>query len=146
VKNSSKQIETALGFIQERTKRKVRSAIYGICKEVIMQTPVDTGRLINNWYASNKKPVQLSTKAVDKSGKNSLARVNKALTRLKLGQTFYLSNNLPYAAVVEFGEYPNPPKKPTGKTVNGFSKLAPQGMLRIGLIRGLAKFRASGGK
>lgn len=146
MKNSSKQIETALGFIQERTKRKVRKVIRDICKDVIMQTPVDTGRLINNWYASNKQPVQTTTKATDKTGKNSIQRVDRALTKLKLGQTFYLVNNLPYAAVVEFGQYPNPPKKPTGKTINGFSKLAPQGMLRIGLRKGMAKLKASGGK
>lgn len=42
-----------------------------------------------------------------------------------------IHNPLPYAKVVEYGLYPNPPKKGTGKTVNGFSTQAPAGMVGI---------------
>jgi hypothetical protein len=31
--------------------------------------------------------------------------------------------------------YPNPPKNPTGKTINGFSTQAPKGMSRINVER-----------
>jgi hypothetical protein len=65
---------------------------------------------------------------------------------LKIGQTFYMANSLPYARTVEYGKYPNPPKNPTGKTVNGFSRQAPAGMARIAVDKGIAKLRARGGK
>ncbi len=47
----------------------------------------------------------------------------------------YITNALPYAATLEYGGYPNPPKNPTGKTVGGYSVQAPQGMFRIAAIR-----------
>lgn len=117
--------------LMRRVNREIRSELKKTCKKIIKQTPVDTGRLKNNWYASNRRVGVRTTKATDKSGKKSIARVEKTLARLKVGQRFHFFNNLPYARVVEFGLYPNPPKNPTGKTVNGFSKQAPQGMLRI---------------
>lgn len=128
--------------IMRRVNREIKRELRRTCKQVIKQTPVDTGRLKNNWYASNRRVGTRTTKATDPSGKNSLARVDKALDRLKIGQRFHFFNNLPYARVVEFGLYPNPPKNPTGKTVNGFSKQAPSGMLRInaeGFVRAMQK-------
>lgn len=130
--------------LMKRVNREIRRELKKTCKKIIKDTPVDTGRLKNNWYASNRRVGTRTTKATDPSGKKSLARVEKALARLKTGQRFHFFNNLPYARVVEFGLYPNPPKNPTGKTVNGFSKKAPSGMLRInadGFARAMQKAR-----
>lgn len=66
-------------------------------------TPVDTGALKRAWTSEPAK---------------------------QLGDSSFVRNGLPYAPVVEYGGYPNPPKKGTGKTEGGFSKQAPQGMLR----------------
>lgn len=129
-------------LIIENTERKVRKIIRDFAHEVIDDTPFDTGRLKNNWYASNRKAVKTTNQKVDKSGARSKARVEKALGRLKLGQTFYLVNSLPYARVIEFGLYPNPPKNGKGKTVNGFSKKAPAGMARINLRKAIQRIRA----
>jgi hypothetical protein len=44
----------------------------------------------------------------------------------------FIVNNLPYIAVLEYGGYPNPPSDPVhGKTIGGYSKQAPQGMVRV---------------
>ena len=134
-----KQVADATFSLLDRTKRQVRKIIRDTAKDVIQNTPFDTGRLKNNWYASNQNVPNQSTKQRDKSGKNSMARVDKALTRLKIGQTFYMANNLPYARTVEFGLYPNPPKSKSGKTINGFSRKAPQGMLRVAVQRAISK-------
>jgi len=142
----AKGIADASERIIEDSKREVRKIIRGISKDIIQGTPVDQGVLINNWYASNRSPSSRTTKASDASGKKSLARVDKALTALQIGQTFYLTNSLPYARVVEYGLYPNPPKNPTGKTVNGFSKQAPAGMARIGLQKGINRLKARSAK
>jgi hypothetical protein len=141
VSKIGKQVADASFALLNRGKREVRKIIRGVAKDVIMGTPVDTGRLKNNWYASNRKIPTQSTLATDASGSNSMARVDAALTRLKLGQTFYMANNLKYSRVVEYGQYPNPPKNPTGKTVNGFSKQAPKGMLRKAVQKGIANLR-----
>lgn len=68
------------------------------------RTPVDTGTLRDAW-------VKEATPA---------------------GYTIY--NPLPYAAVVEYGLFPNPPKGGAGKTVNGFSTQAPAGMVGITVV------------
>lgn len=127
----SQQVQAGVRLAKDANIGAVRATLLGMARKVIQDTPVDTGRLKNNWYASNRGLGRQSTKATDASGTNSLKRVVAALQKLKAGQTFYLYNNLPYARVVEYGLYPNPPKNPTGKTVNGFSKQAPSGMLRI---------------
>ena len=130
--------------LMKRVNREIRRELRRTCKKIIQDTPVDTGRLKNNWYASNRQVGVRTNKSTDPTGKNSLARVDKALSRLKIGQRFHFFNNLPYARVVEFGLYPNPPKNPTGKTANGFSKKAPSGMLRVnsdGFVRAMQKAR-----
>lgn len=62
-------------------------------------------------------------------------------------EPYYISNNLPYIGVLEYGGYPNPPKKGSWskrdqawviKSENGFSKQAPEGM--VGLT--VAKFQS----
>lgn len=130
--------------LMKRVNREIKRELKRTCKKIIKDTPFDKGRLKNNWYASNRAIGVRTNKQNDPSGKKSLARVDKALARLKVGQRFHFFNNLPYARVVEYGLYPNPPKKPTGKTINGFSKKAPQGMLRkniSGFVSAMQKAR-----
>jgi hypothetical protein len=71
--------------------------------EAALRTPVDEGTLKEAWTLEKAK---------------------------RLGDSSHVRNGLPYAQVVEFGGYPNPPKGGEGKTEGGFSKQAPQGMLR----------------
>jgi hypothetical protein len=129
--NWGKQVADATVKLVSNSEKRVKKSIRRTCVDIVMQTPVDKGMLINNWYASNKQIPVRRTKQLDPSGAKSISRIDKAVERYKLGQTFYLVNNLPYANVVEYGKYPNPPQNPTGKTVNGFSKQAPAGMVRI---------------
>lgn len=42
-------------------------------------------------------------------------------------------SNSPYIHRLEYGLYPNPPKGGQGKTVNGFSKQAPKGFVRLSI-------------
>jgi hypothetical protein len=87
--------------------------------------------LRGNWQSSinQAKLSQITRQQKGLSGA-ALNEAQKTLSEFELGDIFFFTNNLPYARVVEFGLYPNPPKKGTGKTVGGFSKLAPQGMVR----------------
>ncbi|SUB33304.1 putative bacteriophage protein [[Pasteurella] mairii] len=71
---------------------------------------------------------------------------NSANASVKFGDTWYLATDKPYAPMLEYGTYPNPPTHPTGKTVNGFSKQAPQGMVRISVQEVIAHYTKGGGK
>ena len=83
-----------------------RGTALGLFGKVILRTPVDTGRLRGNWFASINRP----SKQVDGSAEGYEGAVFKA----KLGDSIYLVNNLPYAKVIE----------------DGSSAQAPQGMVK----------------
>ncbi len=100
---------------------------------IVLDSPVDTGQLRANWIPSLDEPW---TEAIygdtSKDGATSTQNIQNVVT---VGHVNYLTNALPYAPVIEYGLYPNPPKKPTGRTVNGFSTQAPQGMVTINTLR-----------
>ena len=56
---------------------------------------------------------------------------NGSTVTAKAGQVVYIATDKVYAPIIEYGLYPNPPKHPTGRTTNGYSTQAPQGMVRI---------------
>ena len=115
-----------------------KKAIISLTNDIIYDTPVYTGRLRNNWIPSINQGSNFSMLGLDTSKRRSKERptLQETITKvntLKLGDTFYFTNNLPYAKVVEFGEYPSPSK--TGKTVGGFSAKSPKGMVRVNLLK-----------
>jgi hypothetical protein len=109
----------------QTTVQKSTQQLFGA---VIKRSPVDTGRFRANWNVSRGAADSTTTASTDQG--RGVAEADKALT-LPAGDVVFLANGLPYARKLEYGEYPNPPKKPTGKTVGGFSKQAPAGMVRL---------------
>jgi len=87
-------------------------------KSVILKTPVDTGRARANWTCTISEP---STERVysktDKQGSQTVALAIKKADKAQLGSNIYLSNNLPYIGVLEYGS----------------SDQAPKGMVRISM-------------
>ena len=53
-------------------------------------------------------------------GQTGKARRSNKLRRTSKGYT--ITGNYPYSGVIDRGEYPNPPKKGTGKTSGGYSR------------------------
>ncbi len=108
---------------------------------IIQSTPVDTGRARGNWQTTVSTPTRLITERLDPSGGNAIAEV--FANAGGAGKITWLSNNLPYIAVLEYGLYPNPPKhgrliKGVGygiNTIGGYSRQAPAGMVRINMAR-----------
>ena len=117
----------------EKTKTNVDAKVRAICLQlysgITMETPVDTGRAINNWFPSIGSPSDATTTAADPSGAGSIARA-QAMVKDAPGNVFWISNNLPYIYKLEFGGYP-----PGPKIVNGYSRKAPKGMVRITIDR-----------
>lgn len=140
--NIGKAFTKASDNLLKRANRKYKNLLREVCYAIVDGTPVDTGLLKNNWFPTVSRPSTRFTRGTDPSGNKSKVRVNNLLARIKLGQNFYFTNNTPYADIVEFGRYPNPSQAKNPKTVNGFSKQAPSGMLRVNLQRGIQKARA----
>lgn len=94
---------------------KVLGAFIGLSNDIRYDTPKDTGRLRNNWFPSVNSG---SNETTESTSDQVMERV-KAV-KFKLGDTLYLTNNLPYAERIEF---------------KGWSNKAPQGMVRKNIIK-----------
>jgi hypothetical protein len=99
----------------------IKKSFIGLSSDIIKDTPVLNGRLINNWFPAVNK---FSDKTTVHKGKKGAARIADAVkvgNSFELGDTITLSNNLPYAHRIEF---------------DGWSSVkAPAGMVRINVIR-----------
>jgi len=85
---------------------------------VVLGTPVDQGRARGNWFPSLNKPSNaMDMKIQDKSGGQAIAALTSKAMGAKLGDTVWLTNNLPYILPLE----------------NGHSKQASEGMVDINL-------------
>lgn len=143
-----------LGVYEKELNDTIGEAVYELAKRIVDKTPVDEGTdsdggLKGNWQAAiNNTPVG-QTGILDVDGSTTLAGIKNVTDQIG-GNVFYLVNNAPYASVVEFGEYPNPPKKGTyldskrtkrGRSGpgyfqfsrDGYSEVTPQGMVRVSL-------------
>lgn len=112
-----------------------RKSTLDVFTAVVKSTPVALeggGRLRANMNVSYGAPDVTVTESANAN--RGLQEAQKAMT-LPVGGVTYITNALPYAHVIEYGQYPNPPKNPTGKTANGYSIQAPQGMFRIAALR-----------
>lgn len=96
----------------------VRHAAVLTSQGVIMNTPVDTGRLRGNWQFGRELPPQGELTLLDTSGAAAIARIAGQVTNLKAGGECWVVNNLPYSGRIEYGH----------------SRVkAPRGMVRITL-------------
>lgn len=91
----------------------VRKAGIEIYSQVVLKSPVDTGRFRANWLIGIGA-VGTTTEATDKSGSSTIARGTQQILQVQLGQSIWISNSLPYARRLEYG----------------YSRQAPTGMVR----------------
>lgn len=118
---------------KKQTNAVRREAALRLFRSVVFDTPVMEGTLRGNWQCSLMSPI--TGEVEKKSASQVMADIELVLSGSHLEDDIYLRNNLPYAVVVEYGLYPNPPKGGAGKTKGGFSIKAPAGMVRKNIMR-----------
>jgi hypothetical protein len=97
----------------------MKEAALILFRKLIDKSPVDTGRFRCSWVAAAEAANRdIPTFKVDDGGKEAEARVLAALSDLKPGQKFIISNNLPYALMLEYGW--------SGQAPNGFADISVQ--------------------
>lgn len=111
---------------------------FALYSSIVKKTPVDTGRARANWNVSVGSPDLSTTEDTRKTPKSK-----DKMPAPNGDESIFISNNLPYITKLEYGGYPNPPKKGNGKTVNGYSKQAPEGMVGVTLANNEAIFNAA---
>jgi hypothetical protein len=128
--------------INKRTEKMVRGTIIGCASRIIKRTPVGNpdlwagtapvgyvgGTLRGNWQPSIGQPVSGTITRTDSSGAAVASDIAREGQRLNIGAVFYMTNNLPYAARIEF---------------DGWSTQASAGMMRIEVIETAAAIRAN---
>lgn len=98
---------------------------------IIKASPVDTGRFRMNWQTTYSTPATGTVNGVDPSGAATINVMSTVVLKHPFWFDFVLTNNLPYANIIEYGGYPgNGPN-----TVGGYSRQAPQGVVRVNVTR-----------
>lgn len=111
----SKAIEKA----KDNAELVARKITLELFSNVILKSPVDTGRFRANWNCSIGSADKSTSAATDKEGSGAIGRMRAEVTKFTLnGQSIFLSNSLPYAERLE----------------NGWSDQAPQGMVRLSVM------------
>ena len=109
----------------------VKAAALKVFSEVVIRSPVDTGRFRANWNIAYNVMNESTTDELMPDFQPKIDSFRRELLAMPIGGVYWLTNSLPYAMTLEYGLYPNPPKRYTGKTKNGYSKQAPHGMVRV---------------
>jgi hypothetical protein len=129
----------------------VRKVSLDLFKKVVLRTPVDTGPTRANWTVGiNHIPIVSVLGTA-----NPIGRIVTDILRAQAGDNIALANSYPSVGTLEYGGFPNPPKKGTWikgsgkkskktgkylkggqghyeiKSVGGYSKQAPHGMVRV---------------
>jgi hypothetical protein len=108
----------------------VREICFKLLTDIVYETPADTGRARANWFTSINKPSNETIPFAGGGGSGQSLAINRAASDITkaAGNVFWITNNLPYISSLEFGLYRDGPK-----TIGGFSKQAPRGMVRIAI-------------
>lgn len=114
-----RQIRNFADKTSAKQEKVARAVCIGLSSDVILRTPVDTGRARANWQPAFE-PASGELDAVDKSGRKTVAGVRAKVQELRAGVTFWLVNNLPYISRLEY---------------DNWSKQYPGGMVRLALQR-----------
>lgn len=124
-------LSRAIENIKENRDKIVRGTLISLSNTIIKRTPVGNpalwaesslpapkgyvgGSLRGAWQASIGTPDRSLLKRIDTAGNEASAEALSVANTVDVGDTFYLTNALPYAQRVEFG----------------WSRQAPQGMVR----------------
>lgn len=114
----------------ERTRRGVVLKLFG---SIVMDTPVDTGRLRGNWQTSVSAPKSGELEREDKTGSITVSEIQGNMGDGSRGDiSVFFTNNLPYAEVAEYGGWDGPTEKVTEE---GYSRKSPAGMVRRNVAR-----------
>lgn len=115
------------------------AGLLDISEKVITSTPIETGRTRGAWIASIDSFSTMVPLSKDKNGSKTLAKIKRVLKKAP-GHTFYLTNSVSWIRLLEYGGYTKTPKlgtynKKTKKyeirSIGGYSKHAPKGMVRV---------------
>ncbi len=118
-----------------KANRALRAVVVKNWGDIIKSTPVDEGRARGNWFVTeDEASSSISNKKSKTKGPNFVLTKTK---KEMFGTKWFLTNNLPYILTLEFGGYgtKSASEEDSKVTSQGFSKQAPEGMVRINTVK-----------
>lgn len=97
VAKNTVDFQKALRAAQEAAEKVMRATMFTLYSTTSRDTPVDTGRLRANWQVTLNQP------ATHQVGGSTASNPSPTLNSYTIDKTMYLTNNLPYADVIENG-------------------------------------------
>ena len=132
----SVSIADFVGKVAAQNKDVCRKTFMELGTGIIEANPVKTGVTRNNWLPSTGSPASGTREIADVTGAASIAELKVVASGWQPEkEDAFLTNNSIVAVVHEYGLYPNPPKKGTGKTINGYSTQAVGGMVGLTIAK-----------
>jgi len=133
------ELEEYKEFVRQEALNVFREISSETFIKIAKRTPVRTGSLISAWDIEINKQGRgkAGVRGITKQTGISLAKGRTGkLHRLKITDTVYITNNMSYAHIVEYGLYrPGP-----NTTPDGYSRQAPHGMVRVTLAEMRMKY------
>ena len=125
---------------KDEAEKKIKGTLFSISSSIIIGTPVGNpslwmskppkgyvgGSLRGGWNASIGRIDISQSGKIDASGGDTIGSMSVSIENLELGDTFYLTNPLPYAWRVEYG----------------WSSQRPKGMVRQAIMQANQYLRA----
>ena len=119
-----------------RAERKMTDAVRKIAiacfTEVILRSPVDTGRFRGNWQVAIGTVPAGTLELDDTTGAATMSKVEVAAMGLRHGDVIHLVNNLPYGPQLEAGSSSQAPAGMVRLTAQRFPAIAEAVVKEIG--------------
>lgn len=97
------QMENIVSLTLGKQHRIVEYVIKGMDEQVVMRSPVDTGRFKGNWQLGVDYQPTEKLERYDKDGRETIDMNNAKIPYPAYGHDYYLVNNLDYAQALEDG-------------------------------------------
>jgi hypothetical protein len=125
----------------EKIEKVRRIYAFEILRRVIMRSPVDTGRFRSNWLTTINNETEETRETTDKSGNLALKEGQGVIDDAEGDEKIIIQNNMSYAAKIEYGGFTKKPE--TTKTIGGYSRQAPKGVVGVTLSQAGQIFQAA---
>jgi hypothetical protein len=116
----SSEFDAASAEVLARATGIVKESVKKLCKNIVMDTPVDTGALRGSWLTSVGAPEISNEPFIDKSGDFPIAENVAVVNAWNPTEELFFANGLDYSEQIEF---------------DGKSGQSPEGMVRVNLAR-----------
>lgn len=110
------------GVVEEALTQRVRVIALAMLNEIVLRSPVDTGRFRGNNIVSVGSPVYTSSVNVDPTGSETIQQGVRVMTGLEPYTQVFIQNNLPYAVPLEDGHSQQAPAGIYAVSLNSVSQ------------------------